>query len=172
MGVIIIAAVLTLVVGGGTFYYLQEKHEKLAEQKRAKTEAEITELKRTQPPARTTDTTNWKTYRNEKYGFEVKYPSSWTIEDKSFTYSPDRNFLSVELSSPTKYDLPNYESGIFYSFCIDFTAERAVIPDGCGLVPKLKGSNEIANIRVDPNSPEYLVAQDIAKSAKIFSPTQ
>lgn len=25
------------------------------------------------------DTSNWKTYRNEKYGFEVKYPLGWSI---------------------------------------------------------------------------------------------
>ena len=27
-----------------------------------------------------TQTTNWKTYRNEKYGFEVKYPAEWIAE--------------------------------------------------------------------------------------------
>lgn len=25
------------------------------------------------------DTSNWKTYRNEKYGFEVRYPSGWEV---------------------------------------------------------------------------------------------
>ncbi len=29
------------------------------------------------------DTSDWKTYRNEKYGFEVRYPSSWQIEQYS-----------------------------------------------------------------------------------------
>lgn len=28
-----------------------------------------------------TDTSSWKTYRNEQYGFEVRYPENWTIEE-------------------------------------------------------------------------------------------
>ncbi len=27
------------------------------------------------------DTSNWKTYRNEEYGFEVKYPEEWMLEE-------------------------------------------------------------------------------------------
>ena len=29
------------------------------------------------------ETANWKTYRNEEYGFEFKYPNNWSIEDLS-----------------------------------------------------------------------------------------
>ncbi len=30
------------------------------------------------------DTSNWKTYRNEEYGFEVKYPEGWEVEEIKF----------------------------------------------------------------------------------------
>ncbi|MEK7621904.1 MAG: PsbP-related protein [Patescibacteria group bacterium] len=36
------------------------------------------------PTAVTTDSANWKTYRNEEYGFEFKYPADFEIEDRSY----------------------------------------------------------------------------------------
>lgn len=33
----------------------------------------------------TADTTNWKTYRNEQYGFEFKYPEEWNIVTSGVT---------------------------------------------------------------------------------------
>jgi len=34
------------------------------------------------------DITDWQTYRNEEYRFEVKYPDEWIVEN-NFLYSPE-----------------------------------------------------------------------------------
>ncbi len=36
-----------------------------------------------------TDTSNWQTYRNEEYGFEVKYPIIFQIEEKNYSSTND-----------------------------------------------------------------------------------
>lgn len=43
-------------------------------------EGEISPLTKPLKPVPQNDTTNWKSYRNEKYGFEVKYPEEWSID--------------------------------------------------------------------------------------------
>ncbi len=39
------------------------------------------------------ETANWQTYRNEKYGFEFKYPQNWKINDKEL---PDDAIFRIE----------------------------------------------------------------------------
>jgi len=56
------------------------------------------------------DTSNWKTYRNEEFGFEIKYPNGWGIIDESV----DSNSLSVYIGDKSKYGKGyGYDGDIF-----------------------------------------------------------
>jgi hypothetical protein len=46
------------------------------------------------------ETANWKTYRNEEYGFEIRYPSEWQ-------YKADKNYIGFYDPQGTKFVAPN-----------------------------------------------------------------
>ncbi len=101
IGIIIAVAVIGIFAGGGLYWQESQKQkslleigrqkekeaealkEKIMQQQKARLEEvgekPLTEIgqPKSQPAAGQIDTSNWKTYRNEKYGFEVKYPNDW-----------------------------------------------------------------------------------------------
>lgn len=42
---------------------------------------------------------SWKTYRNEEYGYELKYPSDWTYRNEEYKYGLDDGLTVVFSSS-------------------------------------------------------------------------
>jgi len=72
-GLIIIILLGAGVIGAAV--YMIKRPIQLIEETHVETPGEVS-------PAPEIDTSDWKTHRNEEYGFELKYPSSWyTYED-------------------------------------------------------------------------------------------
>lgn len=72
----------TIVFGNGVFNFAKDYGHRLGEIRRTQAEAKdkLREFA-TRPPKAISpgDESNWKTYRNQKYGFEIKYPKEWGI---------------------------------------------------------------------------------------------
>ena len=78
--IIIIIIAAALVVGGGFFAYQYQKIPRIKDYTTGvKQESSSPTPPSQQPSAAPIDTSIWKTYRDEKYGFEVKYPPTYSF---------------------------------------------------------------------------------------------
>lgn len=80
--------ILALLVGG---YFALAKYQNLWPFENSGKEQEIS--------GQANETADWKTYRNEEYGFEVRYPNSWSEVNGSF-YSYLTPEAALEGESP------------------------------------------------------------------------
>ncbi len=86
IGIIIVIAVIAGIAGGGLYWREMQNQKSLLQsgndalKKAQDLKAKIEQRNQTAAGNPAVDTSNWKTYRDEKYGFEVKYPQGLVTE--------------------------------------------------------------------------------------------
>ena len=81
-GYVLILIIFTILVGGGILDYSRYIFEEITSL------SQFPEIKIREKVVKE-EIANWKTYRNEEYGFEVKYPEKWIVvkEELGLPYS-------------------------------------------------------------------------------------
>lgn len=95
---IVIILVLALIVGGGIFGYWK---------KVGREEVKILEIKMPEKVIEN-ETADWKTYKNEQYGFEINYPNDfvkaeWTDFEFTNIAGDFKGFFLVQFKIPRSY---------------------------------------------------------------------
>lgn len=136
---ILIVLILALVASVGGFLVYSNYSNKRTKVDQIQQTQSTPAPKKTEEASNSADTTNWKTYRNEKYKFEFKYPKSWIleqswrtrpaehIEDSLCCLSMDGEYEKL----PTTYN-PNEYMGteIGINTKADFIRHKKLVDDG------------------------------------------
>jgi hypothetical protein len=118
------------------------------------------------PTSAQANTSNWQTYASQKYSFQFKYPTDWSVSDASYTYQ-GQDYLFVTVSSPLISGVPSASRDAY--FYITLSKENGVwqYKDGMNL-SLLKSDGGAVPVNVSQqylqSRPEFQIAQQIFSS--------
>lgn len=106
------------------------------------------------PTSTPDETADWKTYTNEEYGFEVKYPDSWIIDEK--TYNTVKPLYVLSLSNKQKFKTGRIEIDI----------QSTTYPSILSWAKEAHGPHGLQEVKVGK---EEILGQQFIEKKKIFT---
>ncbi len=100
------------------------------------------------------DTSNWKTYKNEEFGFEIKYPKDFLIqESKDGGFFNETNSFTLSINTSKDYQKGTDFSGAFINISPSSKTDNCYRYGPSG--PELSASKEIGDttFHFDPRQP-------------------
>lgn len=99
---IVSVLVLAILIGGGVWQWKKAKNTEVVEQNTQEEQIKKTveQEQASQTNQTVVDTSDWKIYRDKKYGFEIKYNPSWEIIQNpgKWALGEERMYISVNKS--------------------------------------------------------------------------